>query len=156
LFPKGHFAGPGMTIAGPTTKLPPFTVKSLRISPGSVWDLCSGETFTGCERFSESKAAMVRIVRSVRPVAAPISENVAVPAQAPVPGSGPSLKGLASEYFVIPSRGGARVEVAEKAPEAASRTATGFCREHGWRVSVHEAVQTVQGRTFLADVLCSD
>jgi hypothetical protein len=37
---------------------------------------------------------------------------------------------------------------------AASGAATEFCRVHGWRMSVYERVQTVSGRTFLADVLC--
>ena len=31
-----------------------------------------------------------------------------------------------------------------------------FCRVRGWRYSVHARLQTLDGRTFLADVLCSD
>ena len=116
LYSKGHFTGSSMTIAGPTTKMTPFQVKSLRIPSGTVWELCSGNTFTGCERFSESKAAIARTVRSVRPVAPPIAESVAVPGQGPVAGSGPSLRGLASEFFVVPAQDGARIEVSDKEP----------------------------------------
>lgn len=154
LYSKGHFTGSSMTIAGPTTKMTPFQVKSLRIPSGTVWELCSGNTFTGCERFSESKAAIARTVRSVRPVAPPIAESVAVPGQGPVAGSGPSLRGLASEFFVVPAQERARIEVSDKVAGSASTAATAFCRTHGWRMSVYERVQTISGRTFLADVLC--
>ena len=154
LYAKAHFEGRGMTIDGPTTHLTAFDVKSLRIPKGTVWELCTGNTFTGCERFTESKPAMARTVRSVRPVAAPISESVAIPSGVAVSGSGPSLRGLASEFFVVPAIGGSRVEVAGKPGEGASQAASDFCRQQGWRKSAYERVQTVSGRTFLADVLC--
>ena len=156
LYSKGHFAGFGMPIAGPTTNLGPLEVKSLKIPDGSVWELCSGNTFSGCKRFSQSKEAMVMTVRSARPVAAAIPESVALPSQGPISASGPSLHGLASEYFVVPAQGGSRIEVNEKAAGAASAAATEFCRGHGWRLSAYERVQTISGRTFLADVLCAN
>jgi len=156
LYSRGHFAGTSITITGPRTRMSPFDVRSLRIPPGSVWELCIGNTFTGCERFTQSKPAMIRTVRSVRPVAAPIPESVRLPSQATVSGSGPSLRGLASEFFVVPSQGSSRVEVTDKTPGAASRAASEFCRGHGWRMSAYERVQSVSGRTFLADVLCAN
>jgi hypothetical protein len=154
LYSKGHFTGSSITVDRPSIKMTPFQVKSLRIPAGTVWELCSGNTFTGCERFSESKPALARTVRSVRPVAPPIAESVSAPSQGPVTGSGPSLRGLASEFFVVPAQGGSRIEVSDKAAGAASIAATAFCRAHGWRMSVYERVQTIGGRTFLADVLC--
>ena len=156
LYSKGHFGGFAMPVAGPMTNLEPLEVKSLRIPPGSVWELCSGNTFTGCARYSESKAAMVRTVRSVRPVAAAIPESVALASQGPVSGSGPSLHGLASEYFVVPAQAGSRIEVNDKAAGSTSAAAIAFCRAHGWTLSAYERVQTVGGRSFLADVLCAN
>ena len=154
LYAKAHFKGPGRTVDGPTTRMTPMDVKSLHIPPGTVWELCTGNTFTGCERYTESKPSMVRTVRSVRPVAPPISESVAIPSGTQVSGSGPSLRGLASEFFVVPATSGSRIEVADKAAGAATQAATAFCRDHGWRMSVYERLQSVSGRTFLADVLC--
>lgn len=153
LYAKGHFNGPSITVSSPTTKMAPFTVESVRVPPGTVWELCSGNTFSGCERFSESKAAIIRTIRSVRPVAAPIAQSVALPSDGPVSGSGPSLRGLASEFFAVPAQAGSRVEVTAGAA-AEVRAATEFCRAQGWRTPAYERVQTISGRTFLADVLC--
>jgi len=154
LYSKGHFQGFSQIIYGPRTNMSPLDVKSMKIPPGTTWDLCSGNTFSGCARFSASKDAMVRTVRSVRPVAPAIPESAQGAARGPIAGSGPSLKGLASEFFVVPAQDGNRIEVAGNAAGAASGAATEFCRAHGWRMSVYERVQTVSGRTFLADVLC--
>ena len=99
---------------------------------------------------------MTTTVRSVRPVAPPIVETATISSvgAGPIAGSGPSLHGLATEFFVVPAQNGARVEVTDKAAGAASAAATEFCRQHGWRMSGYERVQTVSGRTFLADTLC--
>jgi hypothetical protein len=154
LYSKGHFEGFSQVINGPRTNMSPLEVKSMKIPPGTTWDLCSGNTFSGCARFTASKEAMVRTVRSVRPVAPAIPETAQGAGTGPVAGAGPSLKGLASEFFVVPALDGNRIEVVGNAAGAASGAATEFCRVHGWRMSVYERVQTVGGRTFLADVLC--
>jgi hypothetical protein len=153
LYSKGDFAGPSITLTGPTTKMTPFNLKSLRIPSGSVWELCSGNTFTGCESFSESRPGMVRTVRSARPVAAPIADNVTFPVGASGIEAGASLRGLESEFFVVPAEGRSRVEV-PVGSGAKSRAASAFCRTRGWRLSAYERVQSASGRMFLADVLC--
>lgn len=160
LFSRGGFAGASISAVGPRRDIPPFTVKSVQMAPGTSWELCNGETFTHCKIFSGSDKAMVMTVRSVRPVAAPIASTGAVtPAglgaasNGVVSANGGSLRGLASEFFVTPGSGGARI-----AADQASMTAraTEFCRAHGWRLSVHTRVQAVGGVTYLADVLCAD
>jgi hypothetical protein len=152
LYAKGHFAGRSITVSAPTARMTPFTVESLRIALGTVWELCSGNTFTGCERFSESQDSMVRTIRSVRPVAAPIPQSVELPGAA-LPGAEPSLRGFASQFFPMPAQGSSRVEVAGGAG-AEIRVATEFCRTRGWRMPAYQRVQSVGGKTFLADVLC--
>jgi hypothetical protein len=156
LFSRGHFTGPGVTFSRPTSPITALNVKSVRISPGAVWELCSGNTFSGCQRISESKAGIVRTVRSVRPVSAPIPQTVALPSDGIGSPSGFSLRGLASEFFVVPAEGGSRIEVALKGKAPELGAATRFCRARGWRESAYERVQTVDGRTFLADVLCDN
>ena len=154
LYSKGHFQGFSEVINGPRNNMSPLDVKSMKVPPGTTWELCSGNTFSGCARFSESKEAMARTIRSVRPVAPAIPEGAQGAVQGPIAGSGPSLRGLASQFFVVPAQDGNRIEVVGNAAGAASNAATEFCRVHGWRMSVYERVQTVSGRTFLADVLC--
>ena len=156
LYSKGHFAGPAVTVSRPTSNMTPLSVQSLRISPGTVWELCSGNTFTGCERFSKTQAAMVRTVRSVRPILAPIPQGASLPSDGLLSRPGLSLRGLASEFFVAPAEGGSRVDVATKEMGAELRAATQFCRSRGWRTSAYQRVQSVGDRTFLADVLCVD
>ena len=152
LYTQGHFKGPSRTIDQATTALPAMTVKSVKVAPGTAWELCSGNTFTGCKQFSQSDDGTVQSVRSVRPIAPPIAESVALPSAGPIAGAGPSLKGLASEFFPVPAQSGSRVEAATS---TASTVATDFCRQHGWRAAAYHRIQTIEGRTFLADVLCT-
>ncbi|QNP42284.1 hypothetical protein H9L15_07895 [Sphingomonas daechungensis] len=98
---------------------------------------------------------MVFNVRSVRPVAPKIT-TVGATVGAVVTGPNPSLRGMASEYFVAPDDRGARIEVPEGTGEAMSKRAETFCRSRGWRTQVYARLQTLEGRSFLADVLCSD
>ena len=149
---KGRFKGPQKIIAGPRQYIdPPFLVKSVTIPVGTQWELCSGNTYSGCRQYSKSDPSMVMTVRSVRPVAAILSADVTADGQ-PVRGIGRSLRGLASEYFVSPENAGNRVEVVPGTAEAMTRGAGEFCRTRGWRTSAHERLQSVAGRFYLADV----
>ena len=154
LFTRGRFEGAGVTLSGPRQAMNPILVESLRIAPGTAWDLCSGRTFTGCKRFSESRPSMVMTVRSARPVAAPIPASASAAVEG-AKGSGASLRGLDSEFFVMPDEGGTRVEVADT-PGALPQRASDFCRGHGWRTSAYQRVQAIGGRNYLADVLCTN
>ena len=70
LYDKGHFKGRNITLEGPTRLQTPFTAKSIKIPQGKAWELCSGNTFTGCKEFNASDEAMIINVRTARPVAA--------------------------------------------------------------------------------------
>ena len=148
LYPKSNFKGRGYPIAGASQSMQIFTVRSVKIPEGQSWELCSGNTFSGCKEFTRSDPGMVMTVRSVRPVAARVG--------AVVTGPTPSLRGLASEYFVAPDDRGARIEVPGGTAEAMSQRAQQFCRSRGWRTQAYARLQTLEGRTFLADVLCAD
>jgi hypothetical protein len=156
MYSKGHFKGARRTVYGPTRFEQPFVMKSAQIPEGSQWEFCSGSTYTGCRQFTQSVPATVMNVRSARPVAGILPSTATVPGLALPGGAGPSLRGLASEYFVAPDQGGNRVEVTPGTAEAMSHRAIEFCRAHGWRGSAHERLQTVGGRFYLADVLCAD
>lgn len=156
MFARGQYKGPSYSVGGPSQSMRvPFTVKSVQIPEGQAWELCSGNKFSGCKEFSKSDPSMVFIVRSVRPIAPKIT-TVSQSVGAVVTGPNPSLRGMASEFFVAPDTNGARIEVPGGTNEAMAVSARDFCRTRGWRYSVHSRLQTLEGRTFLADVLCSD
>ena len=161
IYYQGHFKGRSITLEGPTRLQAPFTAKSIKIPPGKSWELCSGNTFTGCKEFNASDPAMVISVRSARPVAPIITS--APPSGGPAASVGnvgggpwPTLRGLSSEYFIAPDSGGNRILVASGKSEEASRLAQEFCRQRGWQTSAYERLQSIGGRTYLADVLCAD
>lgn len=155
LYPKGNYKGAGYSVAGASQSMRVFTVRSVKIPDGMSWELCSGNTFTGCTEFQKSDPGMVMTVRSVRPVAPRIT-TVGAQVGAVVTGPNPSLRGMASEYFVAPDDRGARIEVPEGSNEAMSRRAQDFCRTRGWRTAAYARLQSLDGRNFLADVLCAD
>ena len=157
LFSKGHFEGARKSVDGPAQKMQVFTVRSVQIPAGQEWELCSGNTFSGCKRFNASQPSMAMTVRSIRPAgpaAIAAATAAAVAAGVPVAGVLPqSLRGAASEFFVAPSESGGRIEIPAAGGNAAGR-ADSFCRSRGWRSAAHEDLQNVAGRTYLTDVLC--
>src|SRR3954463_10034675 len=77
IYSKGHFKGSSLGLAGPLTHIdPPFTAKSIQITPGTAWEICSGNTFSGCKRLDKSVDAMVFAVRSARPIAPVITTTI--------------------------------------------------------------------------------
>lgn len=153
IYSRALFKGAERSISGPTRAMGEFIAKSIRIPPNSAWELCTGNTFTGCKKFTRSLSSMVMTVRSARPVAPPIPASATFSGGA-IKGSDASLRGLASEFFVTPQESGSRIEVVGSA--GAGERATEFCRTHGWRTAAYDREQTIEGRRYLADVLCAD
>jgi hypothetical protein len=157
MFGKGRFTGARRVLTGPTRLENPFVMKSVEIGAGSQWEFCSGKTYTGCRQVAQSDPATVMTVRSARPVGALLVAGELAPAPQPGQrGGGASLRGVASEFFVAPDDGGNRVEVPAGTAEATTRRAIEFCRARGWRASPHSRLQTIGGRYYLVDLLCSD
>ena len=148
IYGRGGFKGPSMTFSEPSQHIDPaFTARSVRVSGNASWELCSGNTYTGCRRVDKSAPSAVFIVRSARPVAPMIVTRVSPPNQ--------SLRGVASEFFVAPNRGLARVAVSPGHPEEMRRVANDFCRSAGWPMSAHAQVQQDGPNYYLVDVLCT-
>ena len=158
IYSKGHFKGPSLGVGGPITHIdPPFTAKSIQITPGTAWEVCTGQTFTHCKRIDQSVDSGIFSVRSARPIAPVISTAVgpgAAPGTADLPNQ--SLRGFASQFFVAPNQGGQRVGVSDNKPENMRKAADEFCRAAGWRQSVHARMQQVGATYYLVDVLCAD
>jgi hypothetical protein len=160
VYSQGHLKGFRTIISGPAKYKKPLVVRSLVAPAGTEWELCSGLTYTGCRQVKGSVPTMVMTVRSVRPVAAMLPSSAELPSSAGLsPGrtvAGRSLRGIKSEFFVSPDGREGRIEVVPGTAEAMARRAGEFCRSRGWRSSPYGRMQAVEGRAFLADVLCVD
>jgi hypothetical protein len=161
IYSKGGFKGASLSFSEPTQHITPaFTARSVRISGDAAWELCSGNTYTGCRRVDRSTEGGVFTVRSARPIAPVIVTRVSGRSSGAASASGSppnlSLRGVDGEFFVAPDRGGQRVAVPGNNPEAMRRAADEFCRNAGWRQSVHARLQSVGGTYYLVDVLCSN
>jgi hypothetical protein len=156
IYSKGHFKGPSLGVGGPITHIdPPYTAKSIQITPGTAWEVCSGNTFSGCKRIDRSVESGIFSVRSARSIAPVISTAVGPGAAAgTIDLPNQSLRGFASQFFVAPNQGGQRVAVQKQ--EDQGRAADQFCLAAGWRDAVHSRLQAVGGAYYLVDVLCSN
>lgn len=144
------FRGQSFTVTGPREILRlPFTVRSARVAPGDRWTVCTEIRYRGrCNEVDETQGNIAWRVRSARPLSG----------GGTVPGNGQSLRGMASEYFHQPSDGRGRVlscAYGAATASCAAQTADQFCRSRGWTASSYERQETVQGRVYLADVLCT-
>lgn len=156
-----NFTGRSLTV---TQQMPIFMAtwqpRSVRMGGGSSWEVCDQRNFRGrCTVITGSSSnlmAQVGVggVGSVRP-----ADNRPTPLPQPVPGGhGPSLKGMAAEFFPAPENRGRRIEACNREGGSAAcitREADSFCRSIGYVRSRNSTAQTVGGRIFLADVLCS-
>jgi hypothetical protein len=64
---------------------------------------------------------------------------------------------MAAQFFPAPRQAGERVEACARGmanASCAATTADRLCRDAGWNGASHQAMQTANGRTYLADVLC--
>jgi hypothetical protein len=153
LFSKGNFTGARYTVTGPVQGVTiPWVVKSIRLPEGESWDLCSGNTFSGCRTLTKSEPSTAINVRSARPTGMAMAKKGTV--LPPGTLTEQSLRGISSEYFVAPVENGNRLDVQAGTPEAAAARANEFCRSRGWQAAAHHVLQSVAGRPVLADVLC--
>lgn len=163
IYRDANFSGPAIAIDRANANLGlRYQIQSIRVAGGS-WELCPQPNFRGnCLTITQSSRDLRR------------SHNWAGPLQSIRPvddwnggggsngGLQQSLRGMASEFFPAPrdgrGSGAARVLACNTgnnpSPGCAAQTADRFCRSHGWGGSARELMETVNRRTYLADVLC--
>lgn len=129
----------------------PFTVRSARIARGEAWQICADVQYRGrCNTVDSDQGNIAWTVNSVRPARG-------TPGPGPgAPGSERTLRGMSAEFFVQPSAGGRRVASCTSGAAACAKdSANRFCQSRGWTASSYERQETVAGRNYLADVLCT-
>jgi Beta/Gamma crystallin len=153
------FQGPAVFVGQAESDLKlSWSVKSIRVRSGT-WELCARTRFRSpCVKVSADESDLRRVsallyrVQSMRPVgyAPPAPED---------PPAGPSLRGMAAEFFPAPGdRNGRRVLACQRSnatSACASDTADDYCKSLGWAGSASERMETVSTRIYLADVLCT-
>ncbi len=150
------FRGQSYTVTGPRTNVSvPFSIRSAQVAPGESWEICTSTEYGGrCQTIAESIANAALTVRSARPANA-----TTLPAPIPVPpANAQSLRGMVSEYFPQPSDGNGRVLSCPGGSGSAAcvaESADRFCQARGWTASSYERQETVAGRNYLSDVLCT-
>ena len=141
------FNGPFLSVRGPQPNLNlGWEARSIRVRSGE-WQICTGRNYTGrCTTITRDQSVLqpqFREILSMRPTG---GWNT---------GLGYSLRGSASEFFPAPLRNGQRIPCEGSGSGCARAPAGSFCRSVGWLVSRSQAVETVGGRRYIADVLCA-
>ena len=166
LFSAPNFMGRSLTVTRETPVLQAsWQPRSIRMGGGSSWEVCEQRHFmgrctvlTGSSTNLTSQLGITRI-GSIRP-ARSIPPNPG-PGLGPLPGpggGGPSLRGMAAEFFPAPESRGRRIDACNTQGGSAAcitREAENFCRSRGYVSARNSAAETVGGRIYLADVLCS-
>jgi hypothetical protein len=148
-----NFRGPAVNVsqAQPNLDLR-FQIRAIRLVKGE-WEVCTRPNYNGnCARVTRSYAntsslGVGHVIQSMRPVSG-------LP---PVGDFGPSLRGMASEFYPQPSINGRRVlacRAAGSSMACAQQGATEFCQARGYNYVGNVSLETVERRVVLADVLC--
>lgn len=158
------FSGPAVAVseANPDLRLV-WPVNSIRVAAGT-WELCPERNFRGrCITLSSSSPNLAMThgwrgrLQSIRPVG-DSGWGGGWSGWGQVPSDNRSMRGMASEYFPQPASRGYRVEACPGGLASAAcvqRSADSFCRSGGWNRSAFQRTETVRGRNYLADVLCT-
>jgi hypothetical protein len=152
------FQGPAVFVGEAKTNLGlAWSVRSIRVRSGT-WELCARTRYRApCFKVSADENDLRRVypllyaVQSMRPI------GYAPPVQ-PDPPAGTSLRGMSGEYFPAPGRNGYRILSCSNGGSTANcaeRTADDYCKSLGYGGSASQTQETVYGRVYLADVLCT-
>jgi len=166
LFSATNFMGRSLTITRETPVIQAtWQPRSIRMGGGSSWEVCEQRHFmgrctvvTGSTTNLSSQLGITRI-GSIRPARAVPPNPGPGPTPLPGPGgAGQSLRGMAAEFFPAPQARGRRIDACNSQGGSAAcitREAENFCRSVGYASVRNSAAETVGGRIYLADVLCS-
>lgn len=122
----------------------PYLVRSIVVLQGDRWEVCTRSEYRNCVTLSGSNRSTNLLVRSVRPLD---EFNGSV--------GGQSLQGMATRYYPAPTLNGRRIRVVPATADRAQDRADRFCKRAGYNYARYQLLQTVSGRVYLADVLCT-
>lgn len=157
IYRDAGYRGPAVAISYEQPNLGlTWRVNSIRVKSGR-WQLCEQSYYRGNCRTVERDTPLLGLpgrgmaVQSVREIGGGY-----VPA--PIGDGGPSLRGIAAQFYTQPSEYGQRVlacTTGSATSRCAAQTADRFCKNMGWTASANERLETVNRQVYLADVLCT-
>jgi hypothetical protein len=158
IYRDARYSGPAVNVSSDNPNMGlAWRVNSIRIRSGT-WQLCERTNYRGtCRTFTADTPQISRYggitVQSLRPIGfRPDPDPLA-------PGDNPSLRGMAAQFYPAPAENRYRVLACRSGAATANcaqQTARRFCSNMGWRTAVRQSMETVRGRVYLADVLCSN
>ncbi len=157
IYRDADYSGPAVAIQAEEPNLGlAWRVTSIRVN-GGEWQLCSAPNYRGnCTLIDRDRSRLGFLGRGMMVQSA---RYMGGGMQRPQPGDGgQSLRGMASQYYTMPMLYGEPVLACNGSATAAcaSDSADRFCASMGWRISVHERMETRSGRVVLRDVLCAN
>lgn len=157
IYRDAGYRGPAVAISYEQPNLGlAWRVNSIRVKAGR-WQLCEQSYYRGSCRTVDRDTPLFSLpgrgitVQSVREVGGGYTP-------APIGDGGPSLRGMASQYYTQPSEYGRRVlacTTGSATSRCAAQMADRFCKNMGWTASANERMETVNREVYLADVLCT-
>ena len=156
-----NYKGPAVNVSQQQADLGlAWPVNSIRVRSGE-WQLCEGANFRGTCRTYDRDRPLLNLalrgitVQSMRPTRL---ADTGGPGGPGAPGTNASLRGMAAEFYPAPALNGRRVSGCERGSATtacAARSADEFCKQMRWTGAARETLETVGGRAYLADVLCT-
>jgi hypothetical protein len=159
LFSNSNYTGRTYYVTGPRQRLdPPFPPMSIKVARGEQWQVCANYEYRPpCVTMRTNTALIaggMRIVRSARPTGSGGPGDGFAGTGDP----GPTLNGMASEFFRAPRDRGQRIVACPRQSAAAAcakETADRYCRAWGYAGgAAYQLLETVNREVYLADVLC--
>lgn len=155
------FNGPAVALSDSNPNMGlAWPVNAIRVK-GGVWQLCEGTNFRGrCRTYDRDTPLLGSLRRGVPVQSIRLLGTGSGGGGEWNPGQSANdqtVRGNFSQFHTQPQFNGYRVEScpgASATAACAARNADAFCRSTGWNGSAREHQETVNGRTYLADVLC--
>jgi hypothetical protein len=155
IYRDANFSGPAVAIRDSNPNLGlAWPVNSIRVKAGR-WQLCERTNYRGTCRTYDTDTSVIRNGVFGHPVQ---SIRLLGWTGGGVPGNNQSLRGMAAEFYPAPARNGSRELACTRGTATitcAAQTADRFCVAMNYRGSARQAMETVYGRVYLADVLCT-
>lgn len=131
-----------------------WPVNSIRVTQGR-WELCEKTRYRGtCRTVDRDTPMLGNILRGITVQSMRPTGGGSDPYP---PANDQSVRGNFAEFHTQPMSGRTRVLACASGSgtaNCAARTADSWCRSIGWNGSAREHMETVNGRIYLADVLC--
>jgi hypothetical protein len=135
-----------------------WPVNSVRVTSGR-WELCEKTRYRGaCRTVDRDTPMLGNILRGINIQSIrPLGGGGGGGWNPNPPANGQSTRGNFAEFHTQPGTNGYRVLACTSGSSTAAcaaRSADTWCRSIGWNGSAREHMETVNGREYLADVLC--